>query len=160
MTITAYTLCTIYTRQVTTLAFSTPVDVINIGNKQTYTSGTGNYQVRFVYTHQGTLTGGSSVTFNIKSGTLKDNLGNQLVFTKLKSVYFSNLTTAHTWAACLGSCGNNNVLMAFKMDKVYCYGKSQLFLTSPIAGVSCASIFRVLNTVGTTITYNMILIGT
>lgn len=159
MALTAYTLCTIYARQVTTLSFSTPVDVINVGNKQSYTSGTGAYQVSLVFSHQGTLGGTASVTFNLKSGVLSDNLNNALTFSKWKLVKFMNLSTTHTNACCLGSTGANNILMAVKIDKVYCYGRGEFFHSVPINGVTCASILQIKNNSANAITYTLLILG-
>jgi len=159
MTLTAYSLCTIYARLVTTLALSAPVSIINMGYKQSYTSGTGAYQVQYAYACQATLGATATATFNIKSLVLQDAQGNSLVFSKWKLICFQNLCTTHAVSCCLGSNGNNNILLAAKIDKAECYGRSQFFQSIPVNGLTCASIFKVKNSTTTAFTYNLLILG-
>jgi hypothetical protein len=93
MALTVYTLVTMYARQVTTLALSSPVDIVNLGNKQSYTSGTGQYMVSTIYSYSGSLNASSVACFNLQNNSLKDNLGSTVRMTRFQSFQFFNKST-------------------------------------------------------------------
>ena len=161
MTLTAYSLCTIYARNVTTLALSIPVDVINAGNKQSYTSGTGSYQVNKIYYRSSTLNASAQVTFNLKNGSLLDNLGNSLVFSKIRMFYFYNSGTAtdsYCTIATFAGSSIRHALMSITSAPIKTHARSQVFLTSP-TGYYSAGTYLKLKASTVTITYTFMIVG-
>ena len=160
MALTAYTLCTVYARQVTTLALSTPVEVINTGGKQNYTSGASAYQVSQIYYYSGSLAPSSTVTFNLGNSTLTDNFGQSINMTELRFILFNSLSTLSTMAARIATLSPvTKSLLGYVISTTISIRPMTQFLWSSPQGTSCGSILSIKNSAGGTLSYNFVVVG-
>jgi len=160
MALTAYTLCTIYARQVTTLSLSVPVEVINAGNKQSYTSGASAFQVSQVYYYSGSLAPSTGATFNLGNSSLTDNFGQSIQFSTLNFVLFNCLSTKAAtlgWIATVSPL-TKNLLGYTAQGPVMLPAQAQVFLSAP-RGANCGSILWIRNSAAGTLSYNFVVVG-
>lgn len=109
------------------------VDELNRPLSQQFAAGTGSEQVDLIYgPKKRTLAGGATESLDLAGGGLTDNLGNVLVFAKVRAIVIENLSA--TKILTIGNDANPLVFLGAGTHTVVLLPKGKLALINPVTG--------------------------
>jgi len=163
MAITAYTLCTVSVRQVSTTPLATLVDVLNMGATQSFSSGTGYYNVNLVYAYTGSIAPSSIACFNVRDGSLTDNFGNSVVldFWGFKAFFCTNLATlpnSYFWLGTFAGQANRHLLTGVSLSPITIRTAGQFFYVSPQYS-ACGTVLKIKSNSAHTAHFKFMVLG-
>ena len=145
---------------------STVTDPLALSKSIPLASGTGANQADLLFHDQRTIAASSNDDLDL-AGSLSDSFGNTLTFVKVKTIYVF-AATANTNSVVVGGAASNQFVawVGDATDKVNILPGGAFMITAPsAAGYAVAAgstdVLRVANSsAGTTVTYDITIIGT